>query len=498
MRKKSTKTNNSYFPSKAEFLKLAKKGNLIPVYKEILADLETPLSSFLKIDNNNYAYLLESVEGGENVARYSFLGSNPSMVFKSKGKNIEIIKGKKTEKFITKTDPIDELKKILSQFKFVKLKELPRFCGGLVGYLGYDMVRFFEKLPDKNPDDLKMPDSVFLLTDTILIFDHAQHTLKIISNAHCQGNPSYAYQEAITKIKRIEKELKKDTPSSKNKKYNTASLGVTSNFKKDDFKKAVLKAKEYIARGDIIQTVLSQRFKIPLKNEPIEVYRALRSINPSPYMYYLKLKDFYIIGSSPEVFVRCEDGVVSVRPIAGTRKRGKSEKEDAALIKNLLNDAKERAEHIMLVDLGRNDIGRVCQSGSVKLNQLMTIEKYSHVLHIVSEVKGLLRKDKNIFDLIRATFPAGTVSGAPKIRAMEIIDELEPAKRGPYAGAVGYFSFSGNLDSCITIRTILVKNKLAYIQAGAGLVADSVPEKEYEETINKAQAMFRAVEGIAR
>jgi anthranilate synthase component 1 len=498
MRKKYTKINNSYFPSKDEFLKLAKKGNLIPVYKEILADLETPLSSFLKIDHNDYAYLLESVEGGENIARYSFLGSNPSLIFKSKGKNIEIIKGKRTEKFITKTDPLDELKKILNQFKFVKLKELPRFCGGLVGYIGYDLVRFFEKLPDKNTDDLKLPDSLFLLTDTILIFDHAQHTLKIISNAYCQHNPTESYQEAIKKIRQIEKELSANKVRTKNKKYKIISLPITSNFKKNDFKNGVLKAKKYISRGDIIQTVLSQRFKIPLKNKPIEIYRTLRSINPSPYMYYLKLKDFYLIGSSPEVFVRCEEGVVSIRPIAGTRKRGKTNKEDGVLIKSLLSDAKERAEHIMLVDLGRNDIGRVCQTGSVKLNQLMSIEKYSHVLHIVSEVKGLLGKGKNIFDLIRATFPAGTVTGAPKIRAMEIIDELELTKRGPYAGMVGYFSFSGNLDSCITIRTILVKDNLAYIQAGAGIVADSVPKREFQETINKAQAMFKAVEGMIK
>ncbi len=498
MRKKSTKISNNYFPSKEHFLKLAQNGNLIPVYKEISADLETPLSSFLKINHRPYTYLLESVEGGENIARYSFLGSNPSLIFKSKGKNIEIVREKKIEKFVTKHDPLYELKKILSQFKFVKLKELPRFCGGLVGYLGYDMVRFFEKLPDKNPDDLKLPDAVFLLTDTIIIFDHVGHTLKIVSNAYCRGNPEKAYKKAIEKIDRIEKELKSGKKYIKEKKYNLTCADITSNFKKDDFKKAVLKAKEYIARGDIIQAVPSQRFEIPIKNEPIEIYRSLRSINPSPYMYYLKLKDFYLVGASPEIFVRLEDGVVEVRPIAGTRRRGKNKKEDEALIKDLLNDTKEKAEHIMLVDLGRNDIGRVCQTGSVKISQLMTIEKYSHVLHIVSEVKGRLRKDKDTFDLIRATFPAGTVTGAPKIRAMEIIDELEPAKRGPYAGLVGYFSFSGNLDSCITIRTILIKNKIAYIQAGAGIVADSKPENEFKETVNKAQAMFEALKGVVR
>ena len=498
MKRKSTKVNNPYFPSKEQFLKLARKGNLIPVYKEISADLETPLSSFLKIDTDRYAYLLESVEGGENIARYSFLGSNPSLIFKSKGKNIEIIKKGKRQKFITNKDPLDELGKILNQFKFIELKELPRFCGGLVGYIGYDMIRFFEKIPDRNPDDLKLPDCLFMLTDTILIFDHVRRTLKIVSNAYCQSNPVIAYAKAIKKIERIEKRLKSKSSYSRSEKSNIPISAISSNFKKSDFKRAVGKIKEYISRGDIIQGVLSQRFRVPIKDKPVEIYRALRSINPSPYMYYLKLKDFYIIGSSPEVFVRCENGAVEVRPIAGTRRRGRNEKEDKALIKDLLNDRKEKAEHVMLVDLGRNDIGRVCQPGSVKLNQLMTIEKYSHVLHIVSEVKGLLRKDRNIFDLIRATFPAGTVTGAPKIRAMEIIDKLEPTKRSLYAGLVGYFSFSGNLDSCITIRTILVKNKIAYIQAGAGIVADSKPEQEFQETVNKAQAMFKAITGATK
>jgi anthranilate synthase component 1 len=482
-------------PSKQEFVKLAEKGNLIPVYKEIAADLETPVSSFLKIDKGGYSYLLESIEGEEKIARYSFLGSNPSLVFKSKGKDIEINEGKKTRRFKTKSDPLTEIRKFMGGFRFVNIKGLPRFCGGLVGYMGYDMVRFFEDIPDENPDDLKLPDSIFVLTDTLLIFDHIMHKIKIVSNAHVKGSPSKAYNEAIGKIKRIEKLLSKSKTANRKPQTANRKIEIKSNFTKKSFGDIVMKAKEYIKNGDIIQVVLSQRLETDLGNRnPFDIYRRLRSINPSPYMYYLGFKDLKVIGSSPEIMVRCEDGRIELRPIAGTRPRGKNEAEDKELEKELISDLKERAEHIMLVDLGRNDVGRVSEFNSVKVEELMRIEKYSHVMHIVSDVTGRLSKAKSVYDVISASFPAGTVTGAPKIRAMEIIDELENMKRGPYAGCIGYFSFSGNIDTCITIRTILVEKKKAYIQAGAGIVADSKPDMEYQETLNKAMAMIKAIE----
>jgi anthranilate synthase component 1 len=485
-----------YYPTKTEFITLAKKGNLIPVYREILADFETPLSAFTKIDKGDFSFLLESVEGGERLARYSFLGSEPSLVFSSKFKRIEVREGTSVRRFMTRGDPIEELKRILHRYTFVKVRGLPRFCGGLVGFFGYDMVRFIERLPQKNPDDLELPDSIFMLTSTLLIFDHVDHKIKVVSNVHVRGDPSRAYDEATRRIDGIVRDLKRPfrkTDSFRSSSRRRRPLTLRSNFTKSRFEDAVRKAKEHIRKGDIIQVVLSQRLQVPIRSHPFQIYRALRSINPSPYMYYLKLGGFSLVGSSPEIMVRCEDGIVELRPIAGTRPRGSSEEEDRRLIEDLLSDPKERAEHIMLVDLGRNDIGRVCEYRTVKVSELMVIEKYSHVMHIVSDVSGRLRKGKDIFDVVRATFPAGTVTGAPKVRAMEIIEELENMRRGPYAGSVGYFSFSGNLDCCITIRTILVKGATAYIQAGAGLVADSRPSREYQETMNKAKALVRAI-----
>jgi len=499
-------TNIMYYPSLSEFRKLAKRGNLIPVYREILADLETPVSAFLKIARDTpYAYLLESVEGQEKIGRYSFLSANPSLIFKSKGERVYlIIDGQETE-IKMKQDPLDNLKEVMHRYKPVKVKGLPRFFGGMVGYISYDMVRFFEKLPDKNPDDLNLPDSIFLLTDTLLIFDHIEHSIKIVSNVVIKDNPDYAYQTACLKIEFLVKRLKEPLKANSRASSTTTSSGrvysansskekFKSNLTKNEFERIVKKAKEYIKKGDIIQTVLSQRIETKIDANPFDVYRALRIVNPSPYMYYLKMGNLKVIGSSPEVFLRVEDGIATVRPIAGTRPRGIDEKEDRKLETQLLSDEKERAEHVMLVDLGRNDIGRVCEYGSVRLSESMSIEKYSHVMHIVSEVTGKLRKGKDGFDCVRACFPAGTVSGAPKIRAMEVIDELEPLKRGLYAGAVGYFSFSGNVDTCITIRTILMNKASAYIQAGAGIVADSRPENEYRETLNKARALLKAIE----
>lgn len=492
-----------YYPSLKEFLKLSQKGNLIPVYKEISADLDTPVSIFLKLKKNDYAFLLESVEGQEKVARYSFLGTKPSLIFTSKSRNIQIILSRRTvHHFITQKTPLDEIKRIMKDFKTLPIKGLPRFYGGLVGFIGYDTVRFFEEVPDKNPDDLKLPDAIFILTDTILVFDHVNHTIKIVTNVMLpkdnrlsKKKKTRIYNSAIKKIEAIHKEFKKSLveKEKKEKKVLHKKHQVISNLKKSEFLGMVNKAKTYIKKGDIIQAVLSQRFKVKIGKAPFDIYRSLRSLNPSPYMFFLKLRDIILIGSSPEMLVRCEDGIVTTRPIAGTRGRGKTEEQDKKLEHQLLNDRKEKAEHLMLVDLGRNDLGRVCKRGKVEVNEFMTVERYSHVMHLVSEVRGILDKKYDVYDCLKACFPAGTVTGSPKIRAMEIIDELENLRRGPYAGCVGYFSFSGNLDTCITIRTIIIKNNIAYVQTGAGIVADSVPQKEYFESVNKAKALIEAI-----
>lgn len=487
-----------FYPDFKEFKRKAREGNLIPVYKEIYADMETPVSAFCKIDDGDFSFLLESVEGGEKWARYSFLGSSPSMIFKSKGSEITIISDKKKRCLGDEDDPLRALRNIMEGFKAVKVQGLPRFFGGAVGFIGYDFVRFFEKLPDCKSDELNLPDAYFMLTDTLLIFDNVSHKIKIVSNCYIDGKKSLEqlYSEAQRKITNIIEKLKKRNVEKTwiEQKQNTKKIALKSNFSKKSFENMVKKAKGYVKRGDLIQVVLSHRMKTRIKKSPFDVYRALRIVNPSPYMFYLKFDGFCMVGSSPEVLVRVEDNKVELRPIAGTRKRGETEQEDIKLEKELLSDTKERAEHIMLVDLGRNDLGRIAKTGSVEVNELMVVERYSHVMHIVSNVRGILDKGKNVFDVVRACFPAGTVTGAPKVRAMEIIEELEPTKRGPYAGAVGYFSFTGNMDTCITIRTLYFKNNEVYIQAGAGIVFDSKPELEYKETINKAKAMVKALE----
>lgn len=488
-----------YTPSKKEFLALAKKGNLIPVYREILADMETPVSCFLKWGDTRYSYLLESVEGGEKIARFSFLGGSPSLVFKSKGREITLShRNGKKESFKTSRDPFFELEKILKKYRQPSMAGLPPFSGGAVGFFGYDTVRFIEKIPDKNPDKLQIPDCVFIFTDTLLVFDHVNKKIKVLSNVFLDDfkNASEAYDHAVQKIEAEIQRLRSSHEPRRSAQPSVAPRAhkVESNFSRPKFIAAVLKAKQYIKKGDIFQVVLSQNFSTKVNSKPFDIYRALRSINPSPYMFYLNCDDFHLIGASPEVHVRGENGKATLRPIAGTRVRGATESEDLRLEKELLADAKERAEHLMLVDLGRNDLGRVCDFKSVKVSEFMTVERYSHVMHIVSNVEGRLRKDKTVFDLLRATFPAGTISGAPKVRAMEIIDELETQKRGFYSGIVGYFSYSGNLDSCITIRTLLVKKGTAYAQAGAGVVTDSVPAREYQETVNKAKALMKAIQ----
>ena len=487
-----------HYPSKKEFVRLAKSANIVPVYREILGDTSTPVSAFQRL-KNKHSYLLESVEGEEKIARFSFIGIEPSVIFKSKGDSVEIIRHGKVERFFTDS-PLKEIAKIMSCFKPAGVKGLPRFSGGFVGYAGYDTVRFFEDLPNENPDELGMEDTVFMMADSHIIFDHSTHRIKVVVNAYTKAGGSrleaeVLYEQAIKKIDNIVGKLNRPVKKRRTLENKTKALHkIQSNFTKREFEEAVKKAKKYIKAGDIIQVVLSQRFHTKISCEPLDLYRALRSVNPSPYMFYLNFGDVKLIGSSPELLVRCENGVVETRPIAGTRPRGKSEEEDAALEAELLKDKKERAEHVMLVDLGRNDIGRVCKPGTVKVSEFMSVEKYSHVMHIVSNCRGRLAKGKDAYDVLIAAFPAGTVTGAPKIRAMEIIDELENTRRGPYAGAVGYFSFSGNMDTGINIRSILVKGKDAFIQAGAGIVADSVPSKEYQETVNKAKAMLRAIE----
>jgi anthranilate synthase component 1 len=490
------------YPDFKNFRKMAAEGNLIPVYREVLADSDTPVSAFLKIDDGRFSFLLESVEGGEKWARYSFLGSRPSTVIRSFGHSVEVVRNGKKSRRSFVGDPLEVVKEILSEYRPVPNPSLPRFYGGAVGFVGYDTVKFFERLPAREKAGLELPDIFFMITDTLVIFDNVTHMIKVVSNAHINGNSiRAAYDEACAKIDGIVDKLKRP-----GKRPDRNSRGIfrkkgpalRSNFTKARYEEAVLKAKEYIRAGDIFQVVPSQRFESKISIDPFQIYRALRLINPSPYMYFLRCGDATVVGASPEVMVRLEGDRIELRPIAGTRRRGNGEEEDRALETELLADPKERAEHIMLVDLGRNDVGRVSSPGSVTVSELMVIERYSHVMHIVSNVRGTLAGGKDAYDVVRACFPAGTVSGAPKIRAMEIIDELEPTRRGPYAGAVGYFGFSGNMDTCITIRTLVVKDNVAYIQAGGGVVADSVPELEYQETMNKARAMMRAVEMAER
>ncbi|ALA58713.1 anthranilate synthase component I [Nitrospira moscoviensis] len=486
-----------YSLSLNEFRSYAKEGNLIPLYREILADHETPVSAFAKIDHGPTAYLLESVEGGEKWARYSFLGSgSPIVMVEDKG-DLVIKQGARTRRIPSRSAPLDRLHEFMETYRPVTVPGLPRFVGGAVGYLGYDMVKTFEELPSRRKDSLGLPDFAFLLTDTLLIFDNVAQKIKVVANAHV-ASPSdreirAAYRDAAARIERMIARLKKPLRPAKVKRRRSP-IRFMSNMSKADFEKMVARTQEYIKAGDIFQCVLSQRWETNLHSPPFQLYRALRVVNPSPYMYYVRLAGVELVGSSPEILVRCEDGLVSVRPIAGTRRRGSTAEEDAQLERRLLADEKERAEHIMLVDLGRNDVGRVAQRGSVQVESLMNVERYSHVMHIVSNVNGKLDPSKTVYDVLKACFPAGTVSGAPKIRAMEIIEELEPTKRGPYAGAVGYISFSGNMDMCINIRTVVVSRHRAFIQAGAGIVADSNPEHEYEETCNKARAMMKAIE----
>lgn len=482
-------------PGRSEFEKLTGKANLVPVYREIVADLDTPLTIFAKVAaRDSHAFLFESLEGGEKWGRYSFIGFDPLLTCTSKEDSLEIKRQDRLE--VRKGNPLDELKKLLHSFNAYQADDLPRFFGGLVGFLGYDMIRFVENMPQMNPL-LDFPDSSFMVPRTVLIHDSFRQSLTVVNcvQVHDGDDPAQLYQQACEQIDEVVSRLKEPIPYDYVESHNhVGKHAFTANMSKESFKQMVEQAKEYVAAGDIIQVVLSQRFHTQTDMQPFALYRALRHINPSPYLFYLKLDDVVLIGSSPEILVRLEDGQIELRPIAGTRKRGASEEEDRQLEKDLLADPKERAEHLMLVDLGRNDAGRVAKPGSVEVKDLLIIERYSHVMHIVSGVHGVLEDNKDQFDVLAASFPAGTVSGAPKIRAMEIIEELEPERRGPYAGAVGYFGFSGNMDFCITIRTFVMQGKNLWVQAGAGIVADSDPQMEYEETLNKSRGLRRAVE----
>jgi len=490
-----------YSPTAAEFLKLTTQGNLIPVARRILADLETPLSAYRKIRGQGESFLFESVEGGEHVGRYSFVGCNPRAVIRQDGSHVQMFEnGRLTESFVIGRDVKDGLEvveRVMKNFRAVALPGLPRFTGGAIGFIGYEFIHDVERTVPRPPqDELKTPVMYFLVADQILIFDRAAQTITILVNAILDDttSPEDAYENATSEIDRIVALLEQPSEHRAIGVPNEIpSVEFESNQTQERFYANVESSKKYISAGDIIQVVGSQRFSAPVTAAPLDIYRAVRNINPSPYLFLLELDGFALVGASPELHVRCEEGQVEIRPIAGTRRRGKNEAEDAALEKELLADPKERAEHVMLVDLARNDIGRVCDFGSVQVKDLMFIERYSHVMHIVSQVEGKLSAGKTNYDLIRATFPAGTVSGAPKIRAMQIIAELEQTTRGTYAGCVGYFSFNGNVDTCITIRTALIKDGKAYVQAGGGWVNDSTPEGEFQETVNKSMAMRKAI-----
>jgi len=484
-----------YTPDFDEFCALAEHGSMVPVYREILADLETPVSAFLKIDDGGDAFLLESVEGAEKWGRYSFLGVAPELVFRSKGRNVEIAHPRAPSAPRQVADPFAAVKEFLGRYRPMAIKGLPRFSGGLVGYLGYDLVRFFETLPVATIDDLDLPDQYLMLVDTLLVFDNTAQKIKVVTHASLDGGVPLraAYDAACAKIEALIERLNRPVVVPARRHEAPSSPTVRSNLTQPQYEAMVRRAKEYIVAGDVIQVVLAQRFECALRADPFAIYRCLRTVNPAPYMFYCRLGGNTLIGSSPEVMVRLEGDEITVRPIAGTRPRGTEERTDAEMERELVTDPKEIAEHIMLVDLGRNDVGRVAAIGSVAVTERLIVERYSHVMHLVSNVRGALAAGQDCFDAFRATFPAGTLTGAPKIRAMEIIEALEPVRRGVYGGAVGYFSFSGNMDTCITIRTILVKGDTVYVQAGAGIVADSDPEREHAECVNKSRAMIQAV-----
>jgi anthranilate synthase component 1 len=479
-----------YRPTLDEVKRMAAegRGNVVPVYRDVTADLETPVSAYLKVARGRYSFLLESVEGGERLARFSFIGTEPYRILRT---------GPSATPF-GEVDPLPLIEDELARYRLVPVPGLPPFHGGAVGYLSYEVARYFEHLPVPEQDPVDVPEAIFLFSDSLLIFDHLRHSIKIVGHVRLDGDIEAAYRQATWRIDELALRLAGPLPAPNGNQTATSESRVSSNVGREGFLINVETAKQHIFKGDVIQVVPSQRLSRATTAHPFDVYRALRTVNPSPYMYYLELDDVHIVGASPEMLVRVEDGLVQTHPIAGTRPRGRNQAEDDALERELLDDEKERAEHTMLLDLGRNDVGRVSVPGSVRATQIMDVERYSHVMHLVSHVTGQLRPELTAFDALRACFPAGTVSGAPKIRAMEIIAELEPDRRGPYAGAVGYFGFSGNLDTAITIRTIVMKDGIAHVQAGGGIVFDSLPEAEYQESLNKAGALLKALDEAER
>ncbi|HSH39301.1 MAG TPA: anthranilate synthase component I [Chthoniobacterales bacterium] len=487
----------TFVPSRAEFIAAAQTGNVIPVYVDVVADAETPVSAFRKISGRGDSFLFESAEQNEEFGRFSFLGIDPRLVLQSDGRTISVGCEGRDESFETSADPLGELQKLMGGYRFVSRPELPRFAGGAVGFVGYDTVRFMEpKVPLPSCDELRLPEMIFMIMGTLLIFDHRFRRLKVVVNAFTEGrDAAKVFDDAQQQVERVLSML--STPAHLpliDSGRKTSAPEVRSNLSRGEFERLVELAKEYIGAGDVFQVVLSQRFETDYAGDPLDLYRCLRLVNPSPYMFCLKFAGrFSLVGSSPEMHVRVSSGLVQIRPIAGTRPRGETPEEDERNAGDLLADAKERAEHVMLIDLARNDVGRIAEIGSVRLTEQMVIERYSHVMHIVSHVTARLRPEKSAFDVMRATFPAGTVSGAPKVRAMQIISELEGTKRGCYAGAVGYFGFDGSLDCCIALRSVVLKEGRAYVQAGAGIVADSVAAAEYRETVSKARAVIEAV-----
>ncbi len=485
-------------PDFEDFCRLAPQADLVPVYRQLLADTLTPVTAYCKLQWGPCSFLFESVVGGEKVGRYSFLGSDPFLQIDAYGRRVVITQeGKQTEYDVE--DPLAELEELLKKFRAVRVPGLPRFSGGAVGYAGYDVIRYSENLPNAPADDRRLPDLSFSFYEQMVIFDHINKTILVVAHADTHsGDLQESYRAACVRVDEICRQLQRGTTDLQLTDIHPATHEKSelprSSFTKEEFEKAVEHCQEYIKAGDIFQVVLSQRLEMETQARPLDIYRALRVVNPSPFMFLLKTPEVNLIGSSPEIMVRVEDGFTTIRPLAGTRRRGSTEEEDQFLAKDLLADPKERAEHVMLIDLARNDVGRVAQFGTVELSDVMVVERYSHVMHITSNVTGKLVEGKTALDALRAGLPAGTVSGAPKVRAMEIIDELEPHRRGPYAGAVGYLDFTGNMDTCIALRTLVMIGQTAYVQAGAGIVADSVPAAEYEETLNKARGLLRAIE----
>jgi len=482
-------------PSFPEFQKLSKQGNLIPVYDVFSADLLTPVSAYLRLAQGaRYSFLLESVEGGEKIARYTFAGANPEEVFRYAAG--ACVLENRNRMIWEERDPISFLREHMAKFRPVRVPGLPPLVAGAIGYFSYDMVRLIERLPKRLRDDIGLYDAMLMFYRGLIVFDHVQHRLWIVRNVYTEapGTLRAKYNAAVQEIRRTREVLEAPVEGEKPRKENARTLKMNSNFKRSEYLQAVRQSQQYIRAGDIFQVVISQRFSAKTKTHPFDVYRELRALNPSPYLFYLQLNDVHVVGSSPEMLVKVQGKDVFYRPIAGTRWRGKNEAEDLSLERQMLASEKERAEHIMLVDLGRNDLGRVCEYGSVKVEKLLTVERYSHVMHLVSSLRGQLREDVDCFDALMACFPAGTVSGAPKVRAMEIIEELEKTRRGIYAGGILYLDFAGNLDSCIALRTMVIKNGVAHVQAGGGIVADSTPEGEFTESVNKSKALLGALE----